>query len=143
MIMLENKDTWVQCYCFGQNIHFRGVFWLCHQIQLVLFVPSLFSKAPKNPTKPGFKSKTKFKKIICTQQNFFKESALGRFSHRVAMSGCRFICLFVPFHVLDLEAYFAPTSQSRMSKMFRDSESLGKSAGKKWSQNWTFLLEVV
>ena len=27
-----------------------------------------------------------------------------------------------------------------MSKVFRDSESLGKSAGKKWSQNWTFLL---
>ena len=24
---------------------------------------------------------------------FFKESALGRFFHRVAMSGCRFICL--------------------------------------------------
>ena len=28
-----------------------------------------------------------------------------------------------------------------MSKIFRDMESLGKSAGKKWSQNWTFLLE--
>ena len=27
-----------------------------------------------------------------------------------------------------------------MSKRFRDSESLGKSAWKKWSQNWTFLL---
>ena len=27
-----------------------------------------------------------------------------------------------------------------MSRIFRDSESLGKSAGKKWSQNWTFLL---
>ena len=29
-----------------------------------------------------------------------------------------------PFHVLDFEAYFAPTSRSRMSKFFRDSESL-------------------
>ena len=28
-----------------------------------------------------------------------------------------------------------------MSKIFRDSESLGKSAGKKGSQNGTFLLE--
>ena len=45
-----------------------------------------------------------------------------------------FLCLS-PFHVLDFEAYFAPISQSRMSKNFRDSESLGKSAGKKWSQN--------
>ena len=65
--------------------------------------------------------------------NFFKESALGRFCHKVAMS----VCLFVPFHVLDFEAYIAPTW---MSKNFRDSEFLGKSAGKKWSQNWTLLL---
>ena len=34
-----------------------------------------------------------------------------------------------------VEAYFAPTSQSLMSKNFRDSESLGKSNMKKWSQN--------
>ena len=36
---------------------------------------------------------------------------------------------------------FAPTSRSRMSNIFRDSESFGKSNGKKWSQIWTFLLE--
>ena len=36
---------------------------------------------------------------------------------------------------------FAPTSQSRTSNIFRDSESLGKSNGKKWSQIWTFLFE--
>ena len=29
---------------------------------------------------------------------------------------------------------FSPTFQSRMSNIFRDSESLGKSNGKKWSQ---------
>ena len=29
-----------------------------------------------------------------------------------------------------------------MSKKFRDLESLGKNAGKKWSQNWTFLLAI-
>ena len=34
---------------------------------------------------------------------------------------------------------FAPTSQSRMSNIFRDSKSLGKSNGKKWSHIWTFL----
>ena len=46
-------------------------------------------------------------------------------------SSTRYVRLWSPFH----EAYFAPTTQSRMSKIFRDSESLGKSAGKKWSQN--------
>ena len=35
----------------------------------------------------------------------------------------------VPFKRL-----FAPISRSRMSNIFRDSESLGKSNGKKWSQ---------
>ena len=34
---------------------------------------------------------------------------------------------------------FAPTSWSRMSNIFRDSEFLGKSNGKKWSNIWTFL----
>ena len=33
----------------------------------------------------------------------------------------------------------APTSWNRMSNIFRDTESLGKSKGKKWSQIWTFL----
>ena len=36
---------------------------------------------------------------------------------------------------------FAPTFRSRMSNIFRDSGSLGKSNGKKWSQIWTFLFE--
>ena len=34
---------------------------------------------------------------------------------------------------------FAPISWSRMSNIFRDSESLGKSNEKKWSNIWTFL----
>ena len=49
------------------------------------------------------------------------------------------LCLFtfeVPFKRL-----FAPTSWSRMSKIFRDLASLGKSNGKKWSQIWIFLFE--
>ena len=41
----------------------------------------------------------------------------------------------VPFKRL-----FAPTSQSRMSNIFRDSESLGKSNGNKWSQIGIFLV---
>ena len=36
------------------------------------------------------------------------------------MSVCRCVCVSVRFHVLDFEAYFAPTSQSWMSKFFRD-----------------------
>ena len=39
----------------------------------------------------------------------------------------------VPFNGL-----FAPTSRSRMSNILRDSESLGKSNGKKWSHIGTF-----
>ena len=49
------------------------------------------------------------------------------------------VCVFtfeVPFNGL-----FAPISRSRMSNIFRDSESLGKSNGKKWSQIWTFLFQ--
>ena len=49
------------------------------------------------------------------------------------------VCLFtfeVPFNGL-----FAPTSRCRMSNILRDSESLGKSNGKKWSQIWTYLFE--
>ena len=55
----------------------------------------------------------------------------------VCLSVCLFVCLFtfeLPFNGL-----FAPTSRSRMSNIFRDSESLGKSNGKKWSYIWTFL----
>ena len=67
--------------------------------------------------------------------SFFKESAL-----RPILSSSRDVHIYVPFHVAHFEAYFAPTFQSRMTKILRDSESLGKSAGKKWSQNCTFLL---
>ena len=45
-----------------------------------------------------------------------------------------FFTFEVPFN-----GFFAPTSQSRMSNIFWDSESLGKSNGKKWSNIWTFL----
>ena len=57
----------------------------------------------------------------------------------VCLAVCVSVCVFtfeLPFNGL-----FAPTSQSRMSNIFRDSESLGKSNGKKWSQIWTFLFK--
>ena len=60
-------------------------------------------------------------------------------SRFVRPSACLCVCLFtfeVPFNSL-----FAPTSWSPMSNIFRDSESLGKSNGQKWSHIWTFLFE--
>ena len=47
------------------------------------------------------------------------------------------VCLFT-FKVL-FKRLFAPTSPIWMSNIFRHSESLGKSNGKKWSQIGTFL----
>ena len=74
-------------------------------------------------------------------QFLFIKFSSNRLTWQIRSSGCdvlvwclSFTCLS-PFHVLDFEAYFAPTFRSRMSKNFRDSEALGKSAGKKWSQN--------
>ena len=72
--------------------------------------------------------------------SFHRIGPLGRFDLVVAISVCLCLCVSVPFHVVYFEAYFAPTSQSWMSNIFRDSEFMGKSAGKKWSQNWTFIL---
>ena len=59
-------------------------------------------------------------------------------SQFVHMCVCFCVGLFtfeVPFKHL-----FAPTSWNRLSKIFRDSESLGKSNKKKWSQIWKLLL---
>ena len=57
------------------------------------------------------------------------------------MSVCVCVCLFVcPFTFESpFNGLFAPTSRSQMSNIFRDSESLRKSNGKKWSNIWTFL----
>ena len=71
-------------------------------------------------------------------QVFFKASA-DAFYKSKCLSVCLSLCLFtfeVPFN-----GRFAPISQSRMSNIFRDSESLGKSNGKKWSWIWTFMFE--
>ena len=55
----------------------------------------------------------------------------------VRLSVCPSACVFT-FEAL-FKHLFATTSQSRMSNIFRDSESLGKSNEKKWSQIGTFL----
>ena len=48
------------------------------------------------------------------------------------------VCLFT-FEVR-FKYLFAPNSQSQMSKVIKDSESLGQSKEKKWSQIWKLLL---
>ena len=78
---------------------------------------------------------------VCYQRGLprlvFKASALWAHAFyesefpSVCLFGCLFVCLFtfeVPF-----KHCFAPTSKNRMSNIFRVSESLGKSNGKKWS----------
>ena len=75
------------------------------------------------------------KDMKALSQNYFCQNV--RLS--VRLSVCLSICVLtfeVPF-----KRFFAPISQSRMSNIFRDSESLGKSNGKNWSQIWTFLFE--
>ena len=69
----------------------------------------------------------------------FKASAL--WADAFYKSKCPSVCLPVRLFTFEVpfKRLFAPTSRSRMSKIFRDSESLGKSNGKKWSHIWTFL----
>ena len=66
--------------------------------------------------------------------------SISQFVHMcVCLSVC--VCVSVYLSVCSLLRYrFAPTSQSRMSSIFRHSESLGKSNGKKRSQYTTKLL---
>ena len=55
-----------------------------------------------------------------------------------------FVCFSVcPTLFTLFNGLFAPTSRSPMSKLYRYSESLAKSNGKKWSQVWNFLLKIV
>ena len=61
------------------------------------------------------------------------------------LSISRFVRLYVHLSIrvftfeVAFKRLFAPTSQSWMSNIFRDLESLGKSNGKKWSQIWSCL----
>ena len=62
--------------------------------------------------------------------------SIGRFVRpSVRLSVCPSVCLFVRLFTFEVpfNGLFAPTSRSWMSNIFRDSESLGKSNGKKWS----------
>ena len=56
----------------------------------------------------------------------------------VRLSVCLCVCSLLRYR---LTVFLPPTSRSRMSYIFKDSESLGKNNGKKWSQIWTFFFE--
>ena len=74
----------------------------------------------------------------------FKVSVLwaNAFYKLQCLSVCPCVHVFVRLFTLTFEVpfsrFFSPTSQSWMSKVFRDSESLGKSNEKKWSPIWIF-----
>ena len=78
-------------------------------------------------------------------EDFFKASAL--WGDAFYKSKCPSVCVFVRVFVcvftfeVPFKRLFAPTSQSRMSDILRDLESLGKSNGKKWFQIRTFLFK--
>ena len=67
----------------------------------------------------------------------FKESALWANAFYKSKCPCVSPCVRLFTFEVPFKRLFAPTSQSRMSKI-SDSESLGKNNGKKWSQIWTF-----
>ena len=70
----------------------------------------------------------------------FKASALWADAFYNSICPCVCVCLFVcSLFEVPFNGLFAPTSRSRMSNIFRDMESLGKSNGKKRSQIQTFL----
>ena len=81
---------------------------------------------------------------ICLDLCFSKHRPFGpmlSISRFVRPSVCLFVRLSVRLFTFEVpfNGLFAPTSRSRMSNIFRDSESLGKSNGKKWSHIQTFL----
>ena len=67
----------------------------------------------------------------------FKDLAL--WAESFYKSSCPCVCVCVHFLFTPFKHLFAPTSWSPMSKLFRYSESLGKSNGKMWCQIWKLL----
>ena len=120
LLALVKGDTWP---VIGDRPHMTRVSispvcWLCHAYSIVAGTP---------PSHNIWFSK------------HWPSGPMLSISQFVRPSVCLYVCLFtfeIPFNSL-----FAPTSQSRMSNIFTDSESLGKSNGKKWSRIWTFLFE--
>ena len=82
-----------------------------------------------------------WKKTIFTESALWVDAFYKSNCPSVCLSVCPSVCLSVRVFTFEVpfERLFAPISRSRMSNIFRDLESLGKSNGKKWSQIGTFL----
>ena len=76
------------------------------------------------------------KKRLKWKRRLFKASALLADAFYKPICPC--VCPCVHFLGTVLMS-FCPHFLKLMSNIFRDSESLGKGSGKKWSQIWTFL----
>ena len=89
--------------------------------------------------------RTGIKAVIRTQPRELRFSKNRPLADSFIESRCPSVCLFVSVSVcvftfeVPFNGLFAPTFRCWMSNIFRDSESLGKSNGKKWSQIRTFL----
>ena len=75
-------------------------------------------------------------KVVVLDLNIFAQKW-----SKIAATKKVFYKFFIPLFIFEVpfERLFAPTSLSRMSNIFRDSESLGKIICKKWSQIWKIL----
>ena len=109
----------------------------CHSVLISSYHPQVMRPGELHQKEFLFLLETTLARVASTLLSLFKASALWTDAFykskcpSVCTSVCPCVCLFtfeVPFNGL-----FAPTSQSRMSNIFRDSESLGISNGKKWS----------
>ena len=70
--------------------------------------------------------------LVFKRSRFSKHRPSGpmlSISQNVRLSVCLYVCLFVRLFTFEVpfKRLFAPTSRGRMSNIFRDSESLGKS----------------
>ena len=137
--------------CFGASLRHTKGFWAAKKSHKFTFLATLLSK-----------DQVKFLKLNSDFSNWifvychklskthspsvlFKASALwaDAFYKSICPSVCPCVCLSVCLFTFEVpfKRLFVPTPQSRMSNIFRDSESLGKSNGKRWSQIWKFLFE--
>ena len=73
---------------------------------------------------------------VFPRPSIFEESALWADSFYKLK--CPYVC--TSHFLTPLNDLFAPTSWSPISKLFKFSESLGKSNGEKWSQLWKYFL---
>ena len=132
------------CRCRFQFIDVKG--WhVCLEVFFGVLISSITSHHCSTVLNKGI-TFFQFLIILHNMLSFwiFKASALwaDAFYKLICPSVCWCVCPSVCSLLRYLlNVFFAPTSRSRMSNIFRDSESLGKSNVKMWSHIWAFLFE--